>query len=193
MADKEWQISCPHCQRSFVQDENQIGGSNMRAALLVLKGRPDARELLENYVIHCPGCEQLIPFEPRSRYRQRKELAVQQRLSALAALPSADEADRHSIDIAGKFGEIFHHTLQTDMPLGTIREMADDIFRVVASEAEAGEPVLKDGPAMRLLRDIIDIACADIGERNDLPEAPVDEVEEKRAALLRAIDDLNDE
>ena len=193
MADKEWQINCPHCQRSFVRNEDQIFASNLRATLLVLKGRPDARALLENYVIHCPGCEELLPFEPRSRYRQRKELAVEHRLEALAEWPAADDADRAAIADAIRLGTIFHRMLTSDFPLTKIRESRDKFLRVISEDAAAGKSTLKGHSVMRSLRDIMAIACGDIGERNDLPEAPVDEVEEKRAALLKSLDALHAE
>ncbi len=47
--------------------------------------------------------------------------------------------------------------------------------------------------AWRWLQETFAIACSDIRERDDLPELPVDEVEQKRAALLHSLDELEKE
>ena len=192
---KEWNVRCPHCRAAFVQTENQILAANVKATsrLLTSSGGPTARAALENYAIECDHCGQVMPFEPRSEFRRRKAVAVEQRLDAILALAPSPERAGPAVRIALAAGNTFMKPLSIDFPLDQLRDMAAKFRPLMEDEFESLGTDPNARAAKRLLEEILDIAGADVGERDDLPEAPRDEVSDKRDALLESMKALNEE
>lgn len=191
MADRVWQIICRHCRQNSDLNEDQLLARHLIGSIAVMKNPPDARQLLENYTIACPRCEGLLSFEPRSEYRRRKALAVGQRLERLVEeLEAAPDEECRFLALAGKCGAIALKALETDMPLERLLSQEDKLLSGLADEIRdaGGDP--KRDRGWRWLQETYAIACSDIGGRDDLPAAPMDEVAEKRAALLRSIGNL---
>jgi hypothetical protein len=194
MSDKKWQIKCPHCQSSTLLTADQLSARHMIGSMSVLKDPANARRMLEDYTIACPHCDALMPFEPRSEYRRRKALAVSRRIERLMAeLESLTGSERDFHAMAGQLGSIVLQMLETDMPLETLFDSEDKLLSVFADEIRKTDAEPKRHRAWRWLQETFAIACSGIGERDDLPAAPVEDVEEKREALLRSLDELHQE
>ena len=194
MSEKKWQIKCPTCQRSTLLHEDELGARHMIATMSALKDPANARRTLEDYTIACPRCDALIPFEPRSEYRRRKALAVSRRIERLVSeLESMTGREREFHAMAGQLGAAVLEMLETDMPLETLFDSEDKLLSVFADEIRKSNTEPKRHRAWRWLQETLAIACSGIGERDDLPAAPVDDVEEKREALLRSLHELNQE
>ncbi len=194
MSSKKWQIKCPKCQRSTLLHADELGARHMLATMSALKDPANARRTLEDYTIACPRCEALIPFEPRSNYRRRKALAVSRRIERLVSeLASLTGSERELQAMAGQLAAAVLEMLETDMPLETLFDSEDKVLSVFADEVRKTNAEPKRHRAWRWLQETLAIACSGIGERDDLPAAPVDEVEEKREALLRSLNELQKE
>jgi len=166
----------------------------MLGAMSALKDPANARRTLEDYTIACPRCDALMPFEPRSEYRRRKALAVSRRIERLVSeLESFTGSERDFHAMAGQLGAVVLEMLETDMPLETLFDSEDKLLSVFADEIRKTNAEPKRHRAWRWLQETFAIACSSIGERDDLPAAPVEDVEEKREALLRSLDELHQE
>lgn len=188
-----WQVTCPHCRERQTLDENGVGAGHLKAGLALLRSPDGVRELIENHTILCLRCGKPMPFEPRSRYRRRKAMAVQERLEELGRLQLPDTTGRRALGLALKLGEVLHRALQSDYPLDEIRAMVDESARVLEAETFPKEPELRRHPAMQSLLQMMAIARADVGELDDLPEAPADDLEEKGRVLIKAVEELRKE
>lgn len=194
MSEKKWPIKCPHCQSSTQLNEDQLSARHMIGAMSALKDPANARRTLEDYSIACPHCDALMPFEPRSEYRRRKALAVSRRLERLVSeLESLTGSEREFHSMAGQLGAVALQMLETDMPLETLFDSEDKLLSVFADEIRKCNAEPKRHRAWRWLQETFAIACSGIGERDDLPAAPAEEVEEKREALLSSLDELHQE
>jgi hypothetical protein len=194
MSEKKWQIKCPHCQRSTQLNTDELGARHMIGAMSALKDPANARRTLEDYTIACPRCDALMPFEPRSEYRRRKALAVSRRIERLVSeVESAAESERGLHAMAGQLGTVVLQMLETDLPLETLFDSEDKLLSVFAEEIRKTNAEPKRHRAWRWLQETFAIACSGIGERDDLPAAPANDVEEKREALLRSLNELHQE
>ncbi|MCF7788872.1 MAG: WD40 repeat domain-containing protein [Prosthecobacter sp.] len=194
MSDKQWQIKCPHCQSSTQLNADQLSARHMIGAMSAMKDPANARRLLEDYTIACPRCDALMSFEPRSEYRRRKAIAVSRRIERLVSeLESTADGERGFLAMAGQLGGIALQMLETDMPLETLYDSEDKLLSVFAEEICKTNAEPKRHRAWRWLQETFAIACSGIGERDDLPAAPVEDVEEKREAFLRSLEDLHQE
>ena len=194
MSEKQWQIKCPKCQRTTQLNADQLSARHMLGAMSALKDPANARRTLEDYTIACPRCDALIPFEPRSDYRRRKALAVSRRIERLVSeLESFTGSEREFHAMAGQLGAVVLQMLETDMPLETLFDSEDKLLSVFAEEIRKTNAEPKRHRAWRWLQETFAIACSGIGERDDLPAAPVEDVEEKREALLRSLNELHQE
>ena len=194
MSEKKWQIKCPHCQRSTLINSDELGARHMIGTMAALKDPAHARRTLEDYTIACPHCDALMPFEPRSEYRRRKALAVSRRIERLASeVESLTGGEREFHAMAGQLGTIVQQMLETDMPLESLFDSEDKLLSVFAEEIRKTNAEPKRHRAWRWLQETFAIACSGIGERDDLPAAPAGDVEEKRDALLRSLDELQQE
>jgi hypothetical protein len=194
MSEKKWQIQCPQCRRSTQLTADELSARHLIGAMSVMSHPAEARKVLEDYTIACPRCEALMPFEPRSEYRRRKALAVGQRIERLIAdIEMATEGERDLLAMAGKCGAVALQLLETDMPLDLLFDSEDKLLSALAEEIQKTGAEPKRHRAWRWLQETFAIACSGIGERDDLPEPPADEVEEKRAAFLSSLDELEKE
>jgi len=194
MSEKKWQIKCQHCQSTTQLSADQLSARHMIGSMSALKAPANARRMLEDYTIACPHCDALMPFEPRSEYRRRKALAVNRRITRLfTEIESATGGERDLLATAGQLGAVVLEMLETDMPLETLFDSEDKLLSVFADEIRKTNAEPKRHRAWRWLQETFAIACSGIGERDDLPEAPVEDVEEKREALLRSLDELHQE
>ena len=192
MSEKKWQIRCPKCQRSTQLNADELSARHLLGTISAVKDPANARRTLEDYTLACPRCDALIPFEPRSDYRRRKALAVSRRIARLMSeQESLTGSEREFHAMAGQLGAVVLQMLETDMPLETLFDSEDKLLSVFADEIRKTSAEPKRHRAWRWLQETFAIACSDIGERDDLPTAPVDEVEEKREALLRSINELH--
>jgi endogenous inhibitor of DNA gyrase (YacG/DUF329 family) len=194
MSDKKWQIKCPKCQRSTQLNSDELSARHMLGFMSALKDPANARRMLEDYTIACPRCDALIPFEPRSDYRRRKALAVSRRIERLVSeLETFTGSERDFHAMAGQLGAVVLQMLETDMPLETLFDSEDKLLSVFADEIRKTNAEPKRHRAWRWLQETFAIACSGIGERDDLPAAPVNDVEEKRESLLRSLNELHQE
>lgn len=194
MSEKKWQIKCLHCQRSTQLNADELAARHVLGAAFAMKDPANARRLLEDYTIACPRCDAPMPFEPRSEYRRRKALAVGGRVDRLAEeLEQATDGERDLLALALKCGAIALQILETDMPLEVLFDSEDKLLSALGDEIRKTDAEPKRHRAWRWLQETFAIACSNIRERDDLPELPVDEVEEKRAAFLHALDELQEE
>jgi hypothetical protein len=194
MSDKKWQVKCPHCRHSTQFNADELSARHLLGSMSALKDPVNARKVLEDYSLACPRCDALIPFEPRSEYRRRKALAVSRRIERLMTeIESAADTEREVFALAGQCGAIALQVLETDMPLDMLFESEDKLLSALADEIRKTDAEPKRHRAWRWLQETFAIACSDIRERDDLPEPPVDEVEEKRAAFLSALGALEGE
>ncbi|HBJ84800.1 MAG TPA: hypothetical protein DDZ88_13200 [Verrucomicrobiales bacterium] len=194
MSEKKWQIQCPQCRRSTQLNADELSARHLLGSMSVLSDPVEARKILEDYTIACPRCDALMPFEPRSEYRRRKALAVSRRIERLMEeLENATGAERDFLAMACKCGEIALQVLETDMPLEMLFDSEDKLLSALGDEIRKADTEPKRHRAWRWLQETFAIACSGIRERDDLPELPVDEVEEKRAALLSALEELEEE
>jgi hypothetical protein len=171
MVAKQWTLDCPHCRKRFVMTAAELTSANMKAAGVLMRDYEDADGILADYPVTCPRCSQFVPFEPRSRYRQRKTMALKDRLRRLESMRPSDEAEKRAILMARSVCAVVLESLQSDVPLDTVRENA---LKLRASiDAEVGEhPGIADQEAFSMIGDTLSVACADVGERADLPGAP---------------------
>ncbi|MCB1278227.1 WD40 repeat domain-containing protein [Prosthecobacter sp.] len=194
MSEKKWQIQCPKCRRSTQLTEDDLRARHLIGTMSVMSDPTEARKVLEDYTIACPRCDALMPFEPRSEYRRRKALAVSQRINRLIdEIEGLQGDERDFLALAGKCAAIALEMLETDMPTDSLYECEDKLLSALGEEIKKTGADPKRHRAWRWLQEIFAIACSGIRERDDLPELPPDEVEEKRAELLKALEDLKEE
>ncbi len=159
-----------------------------------------AREIIENFVIVCEKCNQPIPFEPRSRYRARKLESISKRFTMLANLENdpkepwkkrpLDPVEKQFLDIACPAAGVIYQAIEGQDCLQNVRMTCN---RVIQETEENGRRLgvdLSKSEAMKLLREMADIAKADVGECADLvvSSADLQKVEEKFTAKIRAAD-----
>lgn len=194
MSNKQWPIKCPQCLRTTQLNADALGARHMIGATAALKDPANARRMLEDYTIACPSCDALMPFEPRSEYRRRKALAVSRRVERLVVELeglTGGESDFHAM--AGQLGALVLRMLETDMPLEKLFDSEEQMLSAFADEIRKTDVEPKRHRAWRWLQETFAIACSGIGERDDLPAAPAGDVEEKRDAFLRSLEELEQE
>jgi DNA-directed RNA polymerase subunit M/transcription elongation factor TFIIS len=195
MANKQWNVRCPHCGAVSTETPD---GLKARHTLAVVKaiggGAVRVREATENFDIECAQCGKSSPFEPLSVYRRRKLESVSKRLSAIADLEldpahpwttrAMDEGDKKVLDLTCRTAGIFYESLQRDFPLELVRENCAKVMAAVEREVAAMGPGPKGAEPMRLLREAAAIAQADVGERADLVDVTVDDLEKGRQEMM---------
>lgn len=165
-----------------MQNHAQLSAGHMQIAMGAIADPAAAAKPLEDYAVPCPACGKPVPFEPRSRYRQRKVAALEKVLEQLKRAPQADSVGGQMVAYAQGACTRFLGLLRTDCPLEDVRQEAGKIRLVMESL-----PFGKGHPARAVVEEVCSIAASDIGQWKNLPEAPVDDVELKRQEFLKAL------